>query len=74
MEAVTVVQPREDGGLGWAVVTGNLLMGWEWGQGGGDWFGQSIGSERTFGEGVWDLIMEVLGCQGLYLGGRESVG
>lgn len=48
-------------------------MGWEWGQGGGDWFGQSIGCERTFGEGVWDLIMEVLGCRGLYLGGQGEL-
>lgn len=47
-------------------------MGWEWGQGGGDWFGQSIGCERTFGEGVWDWVMEVLGCRGLYLGVRGS--
>lgn len=28
--------------------------------------------KMTFEEGVWDLIMEVLGCQGLYLGVRES--
>lgn len=49
-----------------------LAEGLRMGEGEGDWFRQSIGCDRTFGEGEWALAMEVLGCQDLYLEVKEK--